>query len=125
MDHQIERIEATSSRGSRTTAPPSASLTARKMGAWIYYALFGFWIRIVVAALLVGCGAALLLAGPIAALEHGGVLLTHLVTFGPWLGSVSDGVFSLLAAAASILGAFLLYLAFGPARGWLLHHPAA
>ena len=100
-------------------------MTARKVGAWTFYAVFGFWSRVVVAALLLGCGVALLVAGAIAALEHGGVLFTHLVTFGPWLEPVSDGVFNLLAAAASIFGAILLYLAFGPARRWLLHHPAA
>jgi len=125
MADQIKGTETTSSRIPTATPQSSAASTARKVGAWTYYALFGFWIRVVVAVFLVGCGAALLLAGPIAVLEHGGMLLTHLVTFSPWLGPISDGVFSLLAAAASIVGAFLLYLAFGPARRWLLHHRAA
>ncbi len=125
MEDQMKGMETTSSQVPTTTPQSSAASTARKVGAWTYYALFGFWIRVVVAVFLVGCGAALLVAGPIAVLERGGVLLTHMVTFGPWLGPISDGVFSLLAAAASVAGAFLLYLAFGPARPWLLHHPAA
>jgi hypothetical protein len=125
MNDQINRTQSTSSRVSTTTPQSSAASTAHKVGAWTYYALFGFWIRVVVAVFLVGCGAALLVAGPIAVLERAGVLLTHMVTFGPWLGPVSDGIFYLLAAAASVVGAFLLYLAFGPARRWLLHHPAA
>jgi hypothetical protein len=125
MNDQMRGVKPPSSRIVTTTPNPSAASTARKVGAWTYYGLFGFWIRIVVAVFLVGCGAALLLAGPIAVLERAGVLTTHLVTFGPWLGSISDGVFYLLAAAASIVGAFLLYLVFGPAWHWLLHHPAA
>src|SRR5689334_14423850 len=123
MNDQINRTQSTSSRVS-TTPQSSAASTARKVGAWTYYALFGFWIRVVIAVFLVGCGAALLVVGPIAVLEREGVFLTHMVTFGPWLDPVSDGVFYLLAAAASIGGAFLLYLALGPARRWLLHHPA-
>jgi hypothetical protein len=125
MEDQIKGMETTSSRVLTTTPQSSAASTARKVGAWTYYALFGFWVRVVVAVFLVGCGAALLVAGPIAVLERGGVLLTHMVTLGPWLSPVSDGVFSLLAAAASIAGAFLLYLAFGPARRRLLRHPVA
>ncbi len=124
MNDQMRGVKPPSSRMT-TTSNPSTASTARKVGAWTYYALFGLWIRVVVAVFLVGCGAALLIAGPIAVLERGGVLLTHMVTFGPWLGSVSDGVFYLLAAATSVGGAFLLYLVFGPARRWLLHHPAA
>ena len=124
MEDQINGTETTSSRISTATRQSSAASTARKVGAWTYYALFGFWIRVVVAVFLVGCGAALLVVGPIAALEREGVFLTHMVTFGSWLGPLNDGVFYLLAAAASIVGAFLLYPAFGPARRWLLHHPA-
>ena len=126
MKDQINRTHTTSSEVSMTSgAPQAASSTARKIGSWVHYAVFGFWLRLVVAVALIGCGLALLATFPIAVLQRTEVISTHVLYLGSWLERQSTGFYYLVAGLGSGIGAFLLYLAFGPARRWLLHRPGA
>jgi hypothetical protein len=126
MDDQMKRTHSSSSQVSTTRATQSsAASTARKVGAWTYYGLFGVWIRLVVAVALIGCGLALLFAFPLALLQRAGAFSIQVLHLGSWLEQQSNGAYYLAAGLGSVIGAFLLYLAFGSARRWLLRRPAA
>jgi hypothetical protein len=66
----------------------------------------------------------LLAAFPLAVLQRSGAIPIGLVHLGPWIDQQSNG-FYLAAGLVSAFGAFLLYLAFGPARRWLPRRPGA
>ena len=126
MSDRQHHTQSTSPGDPTTTiAQSSTAGTARKIAAWTYYGLVGIWIRVVVEVTLISCGLGLLAAFPLAVLQRSGVLPIHLVHLGPWLDQQSNGLYYLGAGSISAIGAFFLYLAFGPARRWLPRRPGA
>lgn len=125
MSDRLHHTHSTS-RGDPTTTTTQSSTagTARKIAAWAYYGLFGFWLRVIIEVTLIACGLGLLAAFPLAVLQRSGAIPIGLVHIGPWIDQQSNG-FYLAAGLVSAFGAFLLYLAFGPARRWLPRRPGA
>jgi hypothetical protein len=101
---------------------PASGLVQHPALAWTNYLLVGFWIRLVVAVALIGCGAALQIPLPLTLLQVYGFIPEGVVSLGSFLHT-RDTALLIVAGMASGSGVVLLAIAFGPLRRWLLHHP--
>jgi hypothetical protein len=101
---------------------PAHNFVRHPVFVWASYLLVGFWLRLVVAVGLIGCGMALQISLPLALWQVYGFLPDGVVSLEPFLHT-SDTTMLLVSGIASGSGTVLLALAFGPLRRWLLRHP--